>query len=177
MAIYDTDHVNEEMFDEQGDMLDTMLEACDKMLDAVSCMESTATQRHYNMTSRDASKAAKEYGGNKAYENKTFGKYASKMAAKGFHSGSVDKTIDKIYDGKGFGGMKSYTDGMSDREKEIAKNFTKNTARAYTGSALATAAKAGVPVKDIYDKAAAKADKKKAIKETCLTILSMIDEI
>ena len=66
---------------------------------------------------------------------------------------------------------------MHDRGWEEARVRNKAAMKGSIGATMAKAAKAGYDVKGEIDKAKAKAAKKKAIKETCLSILSVIDEL
>ena len=189
MAIYDVNaimeseqpegYVDEEVFEEEAEsVLDNMLEACDQMLAALD--ESTAAQRHYGMTSKELSKYT-DFVPNPYNSKNVVGKMALKSTAKQIAKG------DKVYDKAFERGKKAYdkmhkNDGpgdykMSDREWDEARVQQKAAVKGSIGANMAKAAKAGYDVKGEIDKAKAKAAKKKAIKETCLSILSVLDEL
>lgn len=178
MAIYDVDSINESYSEE--DVLDSMLEACDTMMDM---LESTATQRHFGVDV----KSLKKYSDmnllhgklDKVEKSKLVANMAAKRAAKQFHDGTYDKNVDKAIE-KHSNQISGYdlSDEELDNINKIAKLGGKAASKAATGYALGRmAAKSGADIKSAYDKAAAKAEKKKAIKETCLNILSVIDEL
>ena len=185
MAIYDVDAINEqELAAERDDILDNMLEACDQMLSALD--ESTAAQRHSGMTSKNLSKFMdgnpvidKVYGKKNLIGSASI-KAAAKELAKYKHDPEYkDKQMNKAVNATEKT-MKKFDpdfEGFSDREKEVMKVKSDASQRAAVGATMSKAAKAGYDVKGAFDKANAKAAKKKAIKETCLTILSVLDEI
>ena len=185
MAIYDVDAINEqEMAVNSEDILDNMLEACDQMLYALD--ESTAAQRHYGMTSKNLNKyidlnpvVDKVYG-----KKNLIGGAAVKSAAKEFAKYKNDPEYKDKVANKSINAaekiMKKFDhdfEGYSDKEKEAMKVRTDASRRGSAGATMTRAAKAGYDVKGAFDKANAKEAKKRAIKETCLTILSVLDEI
>ena len=186
MAIYDVNaimeseqpegYVDEEVLEEEAEaVLDNMLEACDQMMSALE--ESTAAQRHYGTTSKELSKYT-DVVPNPYNSKNIVGKMALKSTAKQIAKG--DKPYDKAFEL----GKKAYDklhkdDGykMSDREWDEVRVQQKAALKGSIGANMAKAAKAGYDVKGEIDKAKAKAAKKKAIKETCLSILSVLDEL
>lgn len=178
-GIVDEGYVDEEALEEEAEaVLDNMLEACDYMLTTLE--ESTAAQRHYGTTSKELSKYT-DFVPNPYNSKNVVGKMALKSTAKQIAKG------DKVYDKAFERGKKAYdkmhkNDGpgdykMSDREWDESKVQQKAALKGSIGANMAKAAKAGYDVKGEIDKAKAKAAKKKAIKETCLSILSVIDEL
>ena len=189
MAIYDVNaimeseqpegYVDEEVFEEEAEsVLDNMLEACGQMMSALE--ESTAAQRHYGTTSKELSKYT-DVVPNPYNSKNIVGKMALKSTAKQIAKG------DKVYDKPFERGKKAYNKlhkddgpdeyGMSDRDWEEDRIQQRAAIKAAIGANMAKAAKAGYDVKGEIDKAKAKAAKKKAIKETCLSILSVLDEL
>lgn len=181
MAIYDVDSVMESDMD-TDDILDNMLEACDQMMSAID--ESDAMQRHYGTTSKQYKKF---YDGepitDKVYGSKNaLGKMGVKSTAKSMakmNSGKYDKITQKLIDASEKRIKKAVPEyeGLDDRYKEELSLRGKASQRAATGALMSKAAKAGYDVKGEFEKAKAKEAKKKAIKETCLNILSVIDEL
>ena len=176
MAIYDIDSINEAEYEASTDeILDNMLEACDSMIDALS--ESTAAQRHFGVTSKDMRKYVdSDPVANKVYGKKNLiGKMAVKTTAKNMNN------IDKFNNVGAKAGKKVYKsitgEEASDDLMNFAKEYSKASNKGAAGALMSKAAKAGYDVKGEFDKAKAKAAKKKAIKETCLNILSVIDEL
>lgn len=182
MAIYNVDYIDEQVQDESEEMLDGMLEACDAMMQMV---ESTAAQRHYGMTSKDYDKYYNDEAGKRATkflddDNRKGRSYVNKMA-KATRPDNLNKTVNRSINidnmAAKFIGRKSGYTGMTDRDKEEAAVQAKAAIKGATGSLMGKAARSGYDVKGAYDKAQAKEDKKKAIKETCLNILAVIDEL
>lgn len=181
MAIYDIDAIHEqEAAIDEDTLLDGMLEACNAMMDALT--ESTAAQRHYGTTAKEISK----YGGNSwPYDKKNLvGKMAVKKTAKiAGDEDNLNKALDKaekVSEKVSKRMAKEYDIDVperTDREKEEDRVRSIAMIKAATGATMSRAAKAGYDVKGEFDKVHAKTAKKKAIKETCLTILSVIDDI
>lgn len=181
MAIYNVEYMNEFNVD-NGDLLDNMLEMCNQMMDAVE--ESTAAQRHYHTTSKDMSKYLDGSLASKYYDKKTMlGSMAVKKTAKETTPDRLNKAVDrgqKIADKMSDRYSKKLgidAHHMSDREKEENRVQSIANIKGATGAAMARAAKGGYDVKGEFDKVREKEAKKKAIKETCLNILSIIDEL
>lgn len=183
MAIYNVEYLDEQVQDnETEDMLDGMLEACDAMMQMV---ESTAAQRHYGMTSKDYDRYYGDEAGKRATkflddDNRKGRSYVNKMA-KATRPDKLDKTVNRSINlqntaAKFLGRKDGYT-GMTDREKEEAAVQAKAALKGASGSVMGKAARSGYDVKGTFDKAKEKDAKKKAIKETCLNILSIIDEL
>ena len=163
MAIYDVDAINEqELAASRDNILDNMLEACDQMLNAldeskaryrtVEALNNKRNQYKKNSeTYEELYDAARKVGNAKLAE-----KYASKKQDNDTKSSEIYDKLHMIDDGY-------YKDGVEYRkmaEEKFKKMYN------------ATPAKERKPgfYKDLYEK-------KKAIKETCLTILSVLDEI
>lgn len=194
MAIfYLNEQVNEqteEMSSEE--LLNGLAEACDSMMAMLGVDESTALQRHYKITSKDQRDQAEslkktaenfdkalgrekskyeksfEKGQEKALSSKVLANAVAKKTGKEMHSGKLDDIADKYAKIEG---------DSSEKEKMIQKAELKGRSGYILGQ---YASKSGADVKSAYDKGAAKGDKiaqKKAIKETCLYILSVIDDI
>lgn len=183
MAIYNVEYMDEQFQDDSEEMLDGMLEACDAMMQMV---ESTAAQRHYGMTSKDYDKmydTGMARSATKYLDNKNLlGHMAVRNAAKQTRDDKLDKNIErgiKIGDrvNKIGGKIAGQDISLSDREKEEARVMSKAGTKGAVGSLMGRAARAGYDVKGTFDKAQAKEAKKKAIKETCLNILAVIDEL
>lgn len=181
MAIYDVNAIMEseqDNFIDEETVLDNMLEACDYMLTTLE--ESTAAQRHYGTTSKEFSKYTDVVPS--PYDSKNIvGKMALKKGAKEIAKG--DEMYDKAFNrGKKVYNKLHKDDGpddykMSERDWEETRVKAKAATKGSIGATMAKAARAGYDVKGEIDKAKAKAAKKKAIKETCLSILSVIDEL
>lgn len=186
MAIYDVNaimeseqpegYVDEEVIEEEAEaVLDNMLEACDQMMSALE--ESTAAQRHYGTTSKNLRQFTDIVP--TPYNSKNIvGKMAVKKTAKEIAKGDemYDKSLSlskKMYDKMG----KDDDPKVHDRGWEEARVRNKAAMKGSIGATMAKAARTGYDVKGEIDKAKAKAAKKKAIKETCLSILSVIDEL
>ena len=181
MAIYDVNTIMEseqDNFIDEETVLDNMLEACDQMMSALE--ESTAAQRHYGTTSKEFSKYTDVVPS--PYDSKNIvGKMALKKGAKEIAKG--DEMYDKAFNrGKKVYNKLHKDDGpddykMSERDWEETRVKAKAATKGSIGATMAKAARAGYDVKGEIDKAKAKAAKKKAIKETCLSILSVLDEL
>lgn len=147
-----------------------MLEMCDQMMDAVE--ESTAAQRHYNATSKNYARINKEYdipdefgGMSKSKGQEAVNTAARTLGDKNKFNKNLDDNVNRV------GGT------LSSRGKAEARVAGEAMARGSAGAALSRAAKAGYNVKGAFDKVHDRESKKKAIKETCLNILSIIDEL
>lgn len=180
MAIYDVNTIMEseqDNFIDEETVLDNMLEACDYMLTTLE--ESTAAQRHYGTTSKNLRHFTDDIIAPSPYNSKNIvGKMAVKKTANEIAKG--DEMYDKplSYAKKMYDKMDKDDDPkVHDRGWEETRVRSKAAMKGSIGATMAKAAKAGYDVKGEIDKAKAKAAKKKAIKETCLSILSVIDEL
>ena len=163
MAIYNVDSINEqELAAERDNIIDNMLEACDNMLTALD--ESKARRR----TVEALEKRKERYNNNiKVYRD--LGDAAYKVG----HEELAKKYSKKMHENRS---------KLNDVEKELkifdvnrrvdSRNPEKSVERDFKRLYDATPAKERKPgfYKDLYEK-------KKSIKETCLTILSVLDEI
>ena len=158
MAIYNVDSINEQEL-ASNDILDNMLEACDQMLSSLD--ESTAAQRHYGVTSKELGKQID--GSGVKFKNNPLTRSIVKKTAKtiaDLRSDDAKQAGQSVYDNQ-------------DRETKEYMVKGKAMMNAHTGANLARYARTGMDVKGMVDKET----KKRAIKETCLTILSVLDEI
>ena len=159
MAIYDVDAINEqELAAERDDILDNMLEACDQMLSALD--EHGGARNKYVDIMRD-----------KSWKN----------TMKGIHANGYDYPENEL--------AKKYFD-LSEKQRAEANKY-RNLDKMYSGERDDKESREGKErfMKDFggpsgkklgHDKPGeikALQDKKRSIKETCLTILSVLDEI
>ena len=158
MAIYNVNTINEQEL-AANDILDNMLEACDQMLSSLD--ESTAAQRHYGVTSKELGKRIDDSGAE--FKNNLLTRGVVKKVAKDIadlRSDDAKQAGQSVYDNQ-------------DRKTKEYMVKGKAMMNAYKGANLARYAKTGMDVKGMVDQET----KKRAIKETCLTILSILDEI
>ena len=178
MAIYDVDSIMESGMD-TDDVLDNMLEACDQMMSAIG-ESGGAHQKYAKMLAKqdkdiqDKMEKIKYTGSGSKHQENLLNKYAderyrlAKKAARyvddglanSYASTDVAEKNRRSKHGKpGYG----YIDGYAKAKENFAKDF------GGPGGEDKLAAK-----QKRHDEMAAK---KRAIKETCLNILSVIDEL
>lgn len=184
MAIYDVDAINEqELAAERDDILDNMLEACDQMLSAIG--ESGGAHQKYAKLLAEKDKALQKKiddanyvgSGSKAHE-RLIEKYKSQR------DDLADKA-EKYVDG---GMSNAYASTAVERKNKIdktdrsrAKTYGSNDEYGYKVAKERFKRDFGGPGGEdpMVEKAKRQEAirKKRAIKETCLTILSVLDEI
>ena len=185
MAIYDVDAINEqELAAERDDILDNMLEACDQMLSALG--ESGGAHQKYAKLLAEKDKALKKKiddanyvgSGSKAHE-KLINKYKAQRD-------ELAEKAEKYVDG---GMSNAYASTAVELKNKIDKKDPNRakTYGSYDDEAGYRYAKnnfkrdfGGPGGEDpMVEKAKRQEEirKKRAIKETCLTILSVLDEI
>lgn len=184
MAIYDVDAINEqEMAVNSEDILDNMLEACDQMLAALG--ESGGAHQKYAKMLAEKDKAIQKKIEDANYAGS--GSYAHKRLIDKYKSQRHDlaKKAAKYVDG---GLSNSYAANAVERKNEIDKTdpyrarvYASNDESGYKYAKNNFKKDFGGPGGE--DPMAEKVKrqeqirKKRAIKETCLTILSVLDEI
>ena len=152
MAIYDVDAIREQdLTAERDGILDNMLEACDNMLTALD--ESKARRRVMEYLDKDAK--SKDETADSLIKLRNSGIMSSK---------TNDKLSDKINDLK-------FNAEVSRKGKSMIDPSS------YGDDPIEGGKKAEKVFKDMFNATPVKEAKKKAIKETCLTILSVLDEI
>lgn len=167
MAIYDIDAIREqEAAIDEDTFLDGMLEACSAMMDALG--ESTAAQRHFGTTTKDRQNLERFLKWNH-YED--ISPRQLRKDARDLADPELSKDLKSVEQ------IKKENPEMSIRDIEKARVETIADHKGYMGALMAKHAQHGHDVKGEFDKIHKRNAKKKAIKETCLTILSVIDDI
>lgn len=184
MAIYDVDAINEqELAAERDDILDNMLEACDQMLSALG--ESGGAHQKYAKLLAEKDKALKKKiddanyvgSGSKAHE-KLINKYKAQRD-------ELAEKAEKYVDG---GMSNAYASTAVELKNKIdktdghrAKAYGSNDEYGYKAAKDRFKKDFSGPGGEdpMVEKAKRQEEirKKRAIKETCLTILSVLDEI
>lgn len=172
MAIYNVEYVDESTAKKNDDLLDNMLEACDTMM-AVLDEHGGARMKYVNMKYKEANDARDKY-----YDYIKKADTAKSDKEKDEYYDKAEKYNEKAY--KAGGEVSKYSSGKpalihrpkSDWgikcNKEWKDQFMQDFGGPSTGSKVHS--KPG-EIKAMQDA------KKKAIKETCLSILSIIDEL
>lgn len=167
MAIYDLDAIKEqEEIADNDNILDGMLEACENMMDALN--ESKARLRTAEALSKEAKKHAKnadaysdlERAAQKVGHAELYEKYHKQA------QDSINKAYKSNLNANKIKGVKSSPGELDIYDNQEAERRFKAMYDAYPAKGDR---KPGY-YKNLYEK-------KKGIKETCLTILSVIDDI
>ena len=186
MAIYDVDAIREsELMEAETDsdsILDNMLEACDQMLNAIG--ESGGAHQKYAKLLAEKDKALQkkiddaDYVGSGSYAHKKLiNKYNDERREL---AGKVTKYVDN---GLSNSYASSAIDAKNKHDKQNPNNIRNNdvTLQDYRAAKKRFKKVCGGPGGEdpMVEKAKRQEEirKKRAIKETCLTILSVLDEI
>ena len=179
MAIYDVDAINEqELAASREDILDNMLEACDQMLTALDIVDEGARTRYVDRLANRNKKL--EIMKSAASSKKTIDRIDDEIAKNNKKAVEVGIAYDdKLYPSDSGNWRYKDAETVSDRihnsrhtlekESKAGKNAYKEKYGGPKGEDIMGNKKPGMVL--------AAQEKKKHIKETCLTILSVLDEI
>ena len=163
MAIYDVDAINEqELAASRDDIHDNMLEACDQMLCALD--ESKARRRYVETLNKQADKHDENAGkyNSIAYD---FSKLHNGQKAHEYY----EKADEERWDSEKLRQKAANYGSKSGKDIYLGKKAEQNFKKDFDAYPAKNEREPGI-YKSIQDK-------KRSIKETCLTILSVLDEI